>query len=264
MLLIPATAEDVVNALEYSRREDIPWRVIGSGSNLLVPDTGLPGLTIKFWQNFNDISIEGSFLKAQSGADMLAVAMRAGENDLSGLEWACGIPGTIGGAIHMNAGIRGEEIKDTLVSATVIRRNGLIDTMTNEDLRFSYRYSILQETGDIVVEALFALEKDKKESIFERMNRHLDKRKGSQPIDLPNCGSVFRNPPGDYAGRLIEEAGLKGKQVGSVMISEQHANFIVNLGDGRAEDVLKLIELVKRSVYDTTGVELQLEVQIIS
>lgn len=261
LLLIPATVEDIRNGMLYAREQGMPWRAMGSGTNVLAPDAGLPGLTIKFWRNFDAITIAGNTLSAQAGAEMLTVAMRAAEAGLAGLEWACGIPGTIGGAVFMNAGVPGAEIKDVLASATILNEDGDIVDMAPAELALSYRSSILQENGGIVLAADFALRHCDPELVFTTMNQYLTARRIRQPIDLPNCGSVFRNPPANHAGRLIEESGLKGLRVGGVKISEQHANFIVNLGNGTAADVLELVRQIRERVLESTGVELQLEMR---
>ena len=264
LLLIPAETDDIVNGLRYVRERHLPWRALGNGTNILIPDAGLPGLTIKLWHTLNEIAVKGNHLRAQAGADMLTIAMRAGEAGLAGLEWGCGIPGTVGGAVFMNAGVPGCEIKDTLVKAKVISSRGSIEEYSVEQMEFGYRTSRIQTRGGIVVEAEFALEEDSVDAVFERMNAHLNKRRGSQPIHQPNCGSVFRNPVGDFAGRLIEAAGLKGTQVGGVQVSEQHANFIVNMGGGTAEDVMRLVTKIRETVEQRFGVELELELRMIS
>lgn len=195
---------------------------------------------------------------------MLTVAREAAKAGLSGLEWACGIPGTIGGAIYMNAGVKKQEIRDTLVSGRVILPSGSVTSWDLEDFQFSYRTSRLQHETAILLSATFKLQPDEPEAIFIRMNEHLAMRSRSQPIHHPNCGSVFRNPEGDFAGRLIESVGLKGHTIGGVQVSEQHANFIVNRGNGTASDVLALIALIKETVLEQTGVELREEVRSIT
>lgn len=264
LLLIPAETEDIVNGLRYAVAHHLPWRVLGNGTNILIPDDGLPGLTIKLWHTLNEIAVKGTKLRAQAGADMLTVAMRAGEAGLAGLEWGCGIPGTVGGAVFMNAGVPGDEIKDTLEEVTVISIHGTLATYTAHDMEFGYRTSRIQKRGGVVVEAVFALENDDVDAVFTRMNAHLDKRRNNQPIHQPNCGSVFRNPPGDFAGRLIEAAGLKGLTIGGVQVSEQHANFIVNTGEGTAEDVKRLVEKIREVVMERHGVELVPELRMIT
>lgn len=263
ILLIPAEVADVNAALAWATAAGRPWRVIGSGTNILVPDEGLPGLTIKFWHHFTAITVSGNTISAQAGADMLSLALRAAEGGLAGLEWACGIPGTVGGSVYMNAGIPGAEIRDTLATATILETDGRVREYSSAEMQFSYRTSILQKTGGVVLAARFDLLPEPLETIYEKMNRTMATRKAGQPLHQPNCGSVFRNPPGEFAGRLIEAAGLKGFRLGGVMVSEQHANFIVNCGEGRARDVAALIDLIRERVRQQTGILLEPEVRFI-
>lgn len=263
LLLIPAASEDVRAAVRWAIDQDKPWRVIGSGTNILVPDEGLPGLTIKFWHNFTAIIVVGETVRAQAGADMLSVALRAAEAGLGGFEWACGIPGTVGGSVYMNAGVKEAEIKDSLRNALVLEPTGEMREYTGAELGFAYRTSILQRTRGVVLEAVFRLAPRPPEQIYTAMNQLMAARKAGQPLNLPNCGSVFRNPPGDYAGRLIEAVGLKGFRLGGVMVSEQHANFIVNCGEGRAVDVTALIAHIREKVRRDFGIELEPELRFI-
>ena len=261
LLLLPAEVEDIRAGIEYANRENISWRVLGSGTNVLVPDEGLRGLTIKMWKQFSEIVIDGTMLSARAGALMWEASRLAAREGLSGLEWACGIPGTVGGAVFMNAGVKGAEVKDVLDSAVVLEPDGTIATRPPAGLELGYRTSALQRGGGVLLEATFALRRGDPEQITREMNRLLQERSSGQPLNQPNCGSVFRNPPGDYAGRLIEAAGCKGLRRGGVCVSELHANFIVNTGGGSAADVLALIEEIKRRVYYTSGVSLELEMR---
>lgn len=263
LLLLPAEAEDVRNGIEFAVRAGQPWRILGSGTNVLVPDEGLPGLTIKFWKQFAAIEVGGAKLRARAGATTWEAAKAAADAGLSGLEFACGIPGTVGGAVFMNAGVEDREIKDILISATVLGRTGKTVEIPAGDLELGYRTSKLQETGAVVIDALFRLQRGDSELITAEMNRYLDERRQRQPINQPNCGSVFRNPPGDFAGRLIEAAGCKGMTAGGMEVSELHANFLVNTGGGSSKDVLELIEAVRREVLEKFGVLLELELRIL-
>jgi len=263
-LLLPATVEDFAAGVRCAVESGIVWRMLGSGSNCIIPDAGLPGLTIKPWHHFGDVHCHSPRITAAAGADMLSLSREAAKESLSGVEWACGIPGTVGGAVYMNAGVKHDEICDTLESAKVLLENGDVTQWSNADFNFSYRTSRLQQERSIVLEATFLLEPKDQESIYIAMNEHLSMRSGSQPINMPNCGSVFRNPEGDFAGRLIESCGLKGYSHGGVMVSEQHANFIVNTGRGSAEDVLSLIQHIKQTVAAATGVSLQEEVRTLN
>ncbi len=263
LLLLPAAVEDFLEAVNFADSRKMPWRILGSGTNVLVPDEGLRGLIIKPWLRFSEITIEGTQLKAQAGATMWSASRAAAEEALSGLEWACGIPGTVGGAVFMNAGVKEGEVKDVLSSAVVLRRDGGIEQHSREDLALGYRSSSLQENGGVVLEVTFELERGDESRILIEMNNHLQKRRQTQPLNMPNCGSVFRNPPGDYSGRLIEAAGCKGLKHGGMQVSELHANFIVNNGGGSARDVLALVEEIRRRVYDYSGVTLEMEMRIL-
>jgi UDP-N-acetylmuramate dehydrogenase len=262
-LVLPADNEDVQFAVEFAKNNSLVWRVLGSGSNIIVPDQGLQGLTIKFWRNFDKIEVNPPYVLAQAGASMLSVTQAAADKGLSGLEWGCGIPGTVGGAVYMNAGVKNEEVCNSFDSATVMTNEGNLITLSKEDLDFSYRESSLQRSGSILLDARFLLKPELKENVYLKMNRHLSMRSSTQPINMPNCGSVFRNPVGDFAGRLIEQSGLKGFSIGGVKVSEQHANFIVNIGHGTASDVLNLINHIKRTVLKDHNIELQEEVRLI-
>ncbi len=263
LLLLPAAVEDFREAVKFADSRKMPWRILGSGTNVLIPDEGLRGLTIKPWLRFSEITIEGTLLKAQAGATMWSVSRAAAEEALSGLEWACGIPGTVGGAVFMNAGVKEGEVKDVLSSAVVLRPDGGIEQHSRKDLALGYRSSSLQENGGVVLEVTFELERGDESRILIAMNDHLAKRRQTQPLNMPNCGSVFRNPPGDYSGRLIEAAGCKGLKHGGMQVSELHANFIVNNGGGSARDVLALVEEIRRRVYDYSGVTLEMEMRIL-
>ena len=263
LLLLPAETGDIVTALQYAREEGMPWRIIGSGTNILVPDKGLPGLTIKFWRQFSSIYIDGTELTAQAGATTWEVSRVAAEAGLSGVEFVCGIPGTVGGAVFMNAGVKELEIRNVLLTATILERDGSVAARSPEELGLSYRSSALQDDGGTVMDARFSLRKGAPEEILIEMNRFLAERRAVQPINQPNCGSVFRNPPGDFAGRLIEAAGCKRMQVGGVAVSEQHANFLVNLGGGTSSDVLELLERIKERVERRSGMRLELEMRIV-
>ncbi|HUX08356.1 MAG TPA: UDP-N-acetylmuramate dehydrogenase [Acidobacteriota bacterium] len=262
-LLLPAVVEDFREAVRFAASRMLPWRILGSGTNVLIPDEGLRGLTIKPWLRFSEITIEGTQLRAQAGATMWGASRDAAENALSGLEWACGIPGSVGGAVLMNAGVKEYEIKDVLAAAIVLRRDGFIEQRTPQDLALEYRSSALQQDGGVVLEATFSLQRGDESQIYNLMNDFLQKRRQTQPLNKPNCGSVFRNPPGDHAGRLIEAAGCKGLKRGGMQVSELHANFIVNTGGGSAKDVLALVEEIKRRVYDKSGVTLEMEMRIL-
>ena len=262
-LLLPAEVGDFLSALDFARGQGMRWRILGSGTNILVPDEGLPGLTIKPWLQFSRIDIVNTMLTAQSGATMWEVARVAAKAGLGGMEWACGIPGTVGGAVFMNAGVKDADTRAALIEATVLRPGGGIEKLSPDGLALGYRSSALQREVGIVLDAAFRLRRRDTYEIGVEMNRFLDERRLRQPLDQPNCGSVFRNPPGDFAGRLIEACGCKGLRHGEVGVSELHANFIVNYGKGCAKDVIALVEKIRRKVREYFGIDLELEMRIL-
>ena len=239
-----------------------PAAIIGAGTNLLVRDEGISGLVVKIGAEMADISIEGNILTAQAGARLSQIAMAAMRAGLSGLEFAAGIPGTVGGAVVMNAGAYGGEIKDILIDARVIADGG-IKTLTNEQLEFGYRKSLAMEKGYIIAGARFLLTPDSPEAISARMRELAQKRRDKQPLEMPSAGSTFKRPEGHFAGALIEGAGLKGFSVGGAQVSEKHAGFVVNTGGATCADVLGLIEKVQSVVREKYGIELEMEVRVL-
>ncbi len=239
-----------------------PAAIIGAGTNLLVRDEGISGLVVKIGAEMADISIEGNVLTAQAGARLSQIAMAAMRAGLSGLEFAAGIPGTVGGAVVMNAGAYGGEIKDVLIDARVIADGG-IKTLTNEQLEFGYRKSLAMEMGYIIAGARFLLTPDSPEAISARMRELAQKRRDKQPLEMPSAGSTFKRPEGHFAGALIEGAGLKGFSVGGAQVSEKHAGFVVNTGGATCADVLGLIEKVQSVVREKYGIELEMEVRVL-
>jgi len=239
-----------------------PAAIIGAGTNLLVRDEGISGLVVKIGAEMADISIEGNILTAQAGARLSQIAMAAMRAGLSGLEFAAGIPGTVGGAVVMNAGAYGGEIKDVLIDVRVIA-DGEIKTLTNEQLEFGYRKSLAMEMGYIIAGARFLLTPDSPEAISARMRELAQKRRDKQPLEMPSAGSTFKRPEGYFAGALIEGAGLKGFSVGGAQVSEKHAGFVVNTGGATCADVLGLIEKVQSVVREKYGIELEMEVCVL-
>ncbi|MBE5765817.1 MAG: UDP-N-acetylmuramate dehydrogenase [Clostridiales bacterium] len=239
-----------------------PAAIIGAGTNLLVRDEGISGLVVKIGAEMADISIEGNILTAQAGARLSQIAMAAMRAGLSGLEFAAGIPGTVGGAVVMNAGAYGGEIKDVLIDVRVIA-DGEIKTLTNEQLEFGYRKSLAMEMGYIIAGARFLLTPDSPEAISARMRELAQKRRDKQPLEMPSAGSTFKRPEGHFAGALIEGAGLKGFSVGGAQVSEKHAGFVVNTGGATCADVLGLIEKVQSVVREKYGIELEMEVCVL-
>lgn len=258
--LEPADKEDLVEIIRYFQRHDFPFMTIGKGSNLLISDEGVRGAAINLEEGLSDVRLEGDLVIAESGARLAKFVDFCVQNSLAGVEMLAGIPGTVGGAIVMNAGAYGGETADHLVEVEVLR-DGEIRRVRKEEGEFTYRRSGFAR--DVVLSASFRLPKGNKEELQNRRRELLIKRNESQPVQLPNSGSMFKNPPGNFAAKLIEQAGLKGKRIGNAQISEKHGNFIVNLGGATASDVLRLLELAKRTVYQNTGIQLEPEVKLI-
>jgi UDP-N-acetylmuramate dehydrogenase len=270
ILAYPVDREDLQALLQAIRAQKQNYFILGGGTNLLVRDGGFRGVVITL-QRMNAIRIEreyraigGSFavLYAEAGASLAKLLSRAVEEGLTGLEFAAGIPGTVGGAIRMNAGTAEGEMGDIVESVTLISPQGELLTRSQTEMGFGYRTSLVPE-GHLVLDTRIILRRDDQEKIRARIRELLDTRKQRQPLGFPSAGSVFKNPPGAAAGRLIEAAKLKGRTIGMAQVSEKHANFIVNLGKAKAADVLELMEVVKQAVFDVHGVRLEPEITII-
>lgn len=263
ILVEPVDVEQVRATVSLAKRMNLPVFTVGRGSNLLVRDGGVRGIVIHLGDGFSRLEISGDRLRVQAGRAVMSAAFIAMRQGLSGLEFATLIPGSVGGAVTMNAGAHGGEIKDVLSTVTVLTQSHEVLTMPASELSFAYRHSKVPECGWIVLEAEFQLVPGDPDQMQEKVRSWGRKRQQTQPLSYPNCGSVFRNPPGDHAARLVEAAGLKGARVGQAAISELHANFIVNLGDARATDVLALIQRAKDTVEAQFGVRLQTEVRVV-
>ena len=238
-------------------------RILGAGTNVLAPDEGIKGLVICLKDCLGGMErINDTDIRVSAGVTMTRAAVFAANVGLSGLEFAHGIPGTVGGGVYMNAGAYGGEIKDVCVSVRVMDRGGNIRVLTNQDMEFSYRHSCLEETGEIVLDTVFRLVPGVSGDIKARMKELMAKRSASQPLDLPSAGSAFKRPVGGYAAALIDQAGLKGYRVGGAGISEKHAGFAVNLGGATASDVRQLLTQVSQIVFDQSGIRLEPEVRI--
>lgn len=262
LMFLPACEEEIVEAVRLAKVAGIPVRVLGNGSNLLVRDGGLRGLSIVLGERFARIHIEGRRLYAQAGALLSRVASAAQEAGLSGLEFAGGIPGTLGGGCAMNAGAYNGQLSDVLVSADMLL-DGEVRTLDREEMQMGYRTTLPLRTGGVVLSACFDLVEEDKLVILERMRALNARRREKQPLSMPSAGSTFKRPEGHFAGALIESCGLKGCSVGGAQVSEKHAGFIVNTGNATAADVLALIEHVQSVVREATGVDLEPEVRII-
>ncbi|OXS58519.1 UDP-N-acetylmuramate dehydrogenase [Rossellomorea vietnamensis] len=260
--LTPTTYEEVQNIVKLSNKVDVPFTLLGNGSNLIVKDGGIRGIVLHL-KNFKDIKATDQLIVAQSGAAIIDVSRRALAEQLSGLEFACGIPGTVGGALFMNAGAYGGEIKDVLDYCHVVDREGNLVKRTAAELELDYRHSNISEKGDIVLEATFSLQPGVYEDIKAIMDDLTDKRESKQPLEYPSCGSVFKRPPGYFAGKLIQDSELQGTNFGGAEVSTKHAGFIVNKDNATASDYISLIEHVQKTVKEKFDVELEREVRII-
>jgi len=263
LLAVALTSEALRQAVGLAWAHGVPCQVLGSGSNMLVGDTGMRGLAIL--NRARVVHVTTTRARAESGASFSALARRCANRGLAGLEWASGIPGTVGGAVFVNAGAWGGDVASALVQAAILEPDGCTSIWTAERFEYGYRTSVLKRSAvrsAVVLEAEFAVHQGDKETLQARVAEISTRRRASQPRG-PSCGSVFKNPPGDYAGRLIEAAGLKGRESGRAQISPRHANFIVNLGGATAADIKALIDLARQTVQEQFGVMLELEVELL-
>ncbi len=263
VMALPKNAYELGKLLKVSNQLDTIPAILGAGTNILAPDEGIKGLVICLKDGLSQMErLDDTHICVDAGVSMTKAAVFASNIGLSGLEFAHGIPGSVGGGVYMNAGAYGGEIKDVCVAVDVMDLDGTIHTYSNQEMDFSYRHSRLEDGGGIVVRAVFALEPKAPQLIKEKMQELAAKRKALQPLDKPSAGSAFKRPATGYAAALIDEAGLKGYQVGGAAISVKHAGFAVNLGDATAEDVKKLLSNVSDIVYEKSGIRLEPEVRI--
>lgn len=263
IMILPNSIEELQEILGIIRDADVSYMVIGAGSNLLVSDKGIRGVVIKIGPAFANINIEGNKLIAGAGATLTAISRRAQAASLSGLEFAVGIPGSIGGAIMMNAGAYGGEICQVLESAEVMDSLGNIKNYSDQEMHFGYRHSRLMEEELIALSGTFLLKPDDPELILSRMQDITERRREKQPIDMPCAGSVFKRPPDNYVGPLVEKAGLKGYRIGGAEVSTKHAGFIVNVGGATCKDVLDLIGFVQSTIKEKYNVTLEPEIRVV-
>lgn len=261
-MLLPSSAEEIVAAAELCRSNNISCHIIGNGSNLLVSDKGIRGVVIKLGKAMSDISVDGSTVTAQAGALLSAVANAAYKASLTGMEFAAGIPGSVGGGVCMNAGAYGGELKDIIKEVTVLK-DGKVCVLQNDECGFVYRSSEIMRSAYTVISAVFVLEKGDMSDIKAKTDELAQRRRDKQPLDKPSAGSTFKRPEGYFAGKLIEDSGLRGFSVGGAQVSEKHCGFVVNKGGATTDDILKLIEKVKQKVYEDSGVMLEPEVRFI-
>lgn len=263
LTVFPRSREELQTALRCAAETGCKPRILGAGTNVLAPDEGVRGLVICLRDTFMGLTLlDGGQIEAMSGMTLAKTAMFAARNRLSGLEFAHGIPGTVGGAIYMNAGAYGGEMRDVAVETEFMRLDGTIERFSGAEQGFGYRTSAFQQKEGVIVSAIFALTAGDEAEIRERIYELNQRRRASQPLELPSAGSTFKRPKEGYAAALIEQAGLKGFTVGGAAVSEKHAGFVVNLGGATAADVLRLIDAVRERVLQSSGIELEPEVRL--
>jgi UDP-N-acetylmuramate dehydrogenase len=264
LFIEPSSVENLKKVMEVIKKNNLPWRAIGRGSNLLVSDKGIEGAVIKLGTGIDALAINGTEITVGGGHSLVSLSTLISKKGLSGLEFASGIPGSVGGAVYMNAGAHGSDISNILTRAHILFEDGTMEWLSNEEMEFSYRTSSLQKKRPgIVIEAVFQLVAGDRTTIVAQMQKNKDYRKETQPWNYPCAGSIFRNPLPNYAGKLIEVAGLKGFSIGGAKISEMHGNFIVNAGNATAGDVLALIQHVKDTIYSLYKIKMETEVEIV-
>lgn len=259
----PENKDQLKLVIQVCKESNIPYYIIGKGSNLLVGDKGYKGVIIQIYKNFKNIEFDNNIVTAGAGVMLSRLAREAAEHNLAGLQGESGIPGTLGGAVAMNAGAYGYEIRDYILSATVLNPEGELITLNKEELELGYRTSIVQKNSYIVVEAAFELPIGEKETILAEIAEFDRKRAEKQPLEYPSAGSTFKRPEGYFAGKLIMDAGLRGYRVGDIMVSEKHCGFVVNVGNGTASEVRQLINDVQRIIYEKNQVKLEPEVRFL-
>jgi UDP-N-acetylmuramate dehydrogenase len=263
VFVCPNNIKELSHVIKVCNILDVPYFVIGNGSNIIVKDNGFRGVIIQVYKNLSDVCIKDGTIVAGAGIMLSKLAKIIAEESLEGFEFASGIPGTLGGAIYMNAGAYGGDMSQVLVSADVVDQQGNIITLTRDELKLGYRTSILQQSNHIVVSGVLKCERGNKDTIAYLIQNLNNKRKEKQPLNFPSAGSTFKRPEGYYAGKLIMDSGLRGYKIGDAQVSEKHCGFIINKGNATANDIISLINYVKVNVEDKFGVELQTEVKII-
>lgn len=262
-MAFPKTVEEVRTLLRLAREADIPVRLLGAGTNVLAPDRGVDALVLCLKDALRGVRLpEGNCIEAMAGETLASVAVFARKNGLTGLEFAHGIPGTLGGGVYMNAGAYGGELRQVVRQVTFLHADGRLETFENGDCAFGYRTSVFENMPGVIVSARLALQPGEPAAIEAKMRELMEKRRASQPLELPSAGSTFKRPAGHFAGALIQDAGLKGRGVGGAKVSEKHAGFVVNFDHATAADVRATIALVQKTVYETSGVRLEPEVRI--
>lgn len=262
-VVFPKTQDEVKYVVDWAREHEVPLTILGNASNLIVRDGGIRGIVMILTDLKQITVLPGGVIEAESGAALIDTSYQASEESLTGLEFACGIPGSIGGAVYMNAGAYGGEVKEVITQVQVITRDGEFQTYSNGDCQFSYRHSVFQSSDAIVLSVRFELKVGAPLEIKGEMRRLTALREEKQPLEYPSCGSVFKRPVGYYTGKLIQDAGLQGYRIGGAEISRKHAGFIINVGQASATDYTDMIDFIKRTIWDLNQVELEAEVRII-
>lgn len=263
VLVRPKTEDEIKDIFSFLSDNNIPFLVKGNGSNILIKDGGFRGVVIEIADNFSSFEIVGDDMIIQTGALLSSIGRAAMENNLTGFEFASGIPGTLGGALAMNAGAYGGEMKNIVKSVRLMDEKGKIVEFTNEEMEFGYRHSILSDRKMIAISAVISLKNGKFDEIKEKMEDLAYQRRTKQPLEYPSAGSTFKRPDGYFAGKLIQDSNLKGASVGGAMVSEKHSGFVINYNNATATDIINLIEHIKSTVYDQQGVRLEEEVKIL-
>ena len=259
----PHTEEEIRKIVALCEEKEIPWFVTGNGSNLVVSDEGYHGVILSVYKNFQGIEVEGNRIRAKAGSMLVSISQAAREAGLSGMEFASGIPGTLGGGVRMNAGAYGGEMSQVVTTVTVVNRNGEIMELDNSTMEYGYRTSVIQNQSFVVTKVTFRLQPGDPEQIAAKMEELAIRRREKQPLEYPSAGSTFKRPEGHFAGQLIMEAGLRGYSVGGAKVSEKHCGFIINTGKATAEDVKDVIWEVQRRVKERFHVELEPEIKFL-
>jgi len=263
ILVTPVSVSQLSQILKLCKNKSVPVFVMGNGTNLIVRDKGIRGVVVKIFDNLNQFTVKDDIITAYAGILLSRVSTIAYENGLTGLEFACGIPGTLGGAVAMNAGAYGGEMKDVVVETEYMDKDGEIRVVRDDGHQFGYRTSFIQKNSGIVIKTLMKLKKGNKEEIKALMDDLTQRRQEKQPLEMPSAGSIFKRPEGYFAGKLIEDCGLRGHRIGGAEVSQKHCGFIVNTGDAKAKDILDLIEYIRNTVKMKFGVDMQTEVRIV-
>lgn len=261
VVVLPKDIDEIKGVIKFAKENNIPYYVIGCGSNIIVCDEDIHAIIIKITHKFGSVNLSGDVIIADAGASMPYVSQFAKKNSLTGLEFACGIPGTVGGGVRMNAGAYGSEVKDIFLEATYLDDLGNIKTIKKDEMNFGYRRTFFSDNPSyIVLGAKFVLKRGNLEDIENEMNKNNNARREKQPLEYPNFGSVFKRPEGFFVGKLVTDAGLKGYSFGDAQVSEKHAGFIVNKGNATCKDIVDLIHHIQKVVYEKFGVKLETEV----